>query len=108
MAYAHFPSLMNGKIPTSALPSDVSLWKQSAGLRLRPGGDNRPVGRIPFNQLPKFDLCEQEMYEEGALNGLTTIYDLLRASGKNGFSWNSASVTVDAVVERSVLKLTIR
>ncbi|MDF7825423.1 alkaline phosphatase family protein [Pontiellaceae bacterium B12227] len=62
------------------------------------------VGRIPFNQLPKFDLCEQEYaYEKGALNGLTTIYDLLRGAGKKWFFHGAPQypVRIDPVVERA-------
>lgn len=62
------------------------------------------VGRIPFNQLPKFDLCEQEYaYEKGALNGLTTIYDLLRSSGKTWFFHGAPQypVGVEPVVQRA-------
>lgn len=61
------------------------------------------VGRIPFNQMPNFDLCEQEYaYEKGALNGLTTLYDLLRESERKWFFHGAPQypVSVDPVVER--------
>jgi hypothetical protein len=66
------------------------------------------VGRIPFNQLPKFDLCEQEYaYEKGALNGQTTIYDLLRDAGKTWFFHGAPQypVRVDSVVERACAEI---
>jgi predicted AlkP superfamily pyrophosphatase or phosphodiesterase len=66
------------------------------------------VGRIPFNQLPKFDLCEQEYaYEDGALNGLTTIYDLLRGSGKRWFFHGAPQhpVRIEPVVQRACAEI---
>ena len=106
----HFPSLMDRLGPYISF-AFRRFFVEKLIRRFAPTPRQRQqtyVGRIPFNQLPKFDLCEQEYaYEEGALNGLTTIYDLLRASGKKWFFHGAPQhpVRVDAVVERSCAEI---
>ena len=108
----HFPSLMDRLGPYISF-AFRRFFVEKLIRRFAPTPRQRQqtyVGRIPFNQLPKFDLCEQEYaYEEGALNGLITIYDLLRASGKNGFSMGRLSIRSGSMRSWSgaVLKLTI-
>lgn len=66
------------------------------------------IGRIPFHQLPRFDLCEQEYaFEPGALNGLPTLYDQLRKGNKTWFFHGAPKhpVGVDRVVQRALLEI---
>jgi len=61
------------------------------------------IGRIPFRQLPFFDLGDKEYaYEEGAFNGYPTLFDLLKKGGVDCFYHGAPQwpVQMDAVTER--------
>ncbi len=61
------------------------------------------IGRIPFRQLPFFDLGDKEYaYEEGAFNGYPTLFDLLKKAGVDCFYHGAPQwpVRMGAVTER--------